>query len=210
MEARCPSDEVRPDVFLMNTTSLSLLDRLKRCQSDSADWRRMEEVYLPLLHRWLARVPGLRDEADDLAQEVLVVLLHQLPSFERQRHGSFRAWLRQVTVNRARAWCKGRGRQPLAGLGEEGERLLSQLEDPEGDLARQWDRDHDRHVLQRLLTLVQMDFDPRTWQAFTRFALDGLPAADVARELDLSENAVVQAKFRVLKRLRQEAGDLLN
>jgi RNA polymerase sigma-70 factor (ECF subfamily) len=194
----------------MTTTSLSLLDRLKRGPSDSADWRRLQEIYLPLIRRWLAGVPGLRDEADDLAQEVLVVLLRALPSFERQRHGSFRAWLRQVTVNRVRAWWKGRDRQPRVGLGAEGERLLAQLEDSGSDLARQWDRDHDRHVLQRLLALVQGDFEPGTWQAFTRFALDGLAAAEVARELGLSEGAVLQARFRILKRLRQEAGDLLS
>jgi RNA polymerase sigma-70 factor (ECF subfamily) len=88
--------------------------------------------------------------------------------------------------------------------------LLSQLEDPDSDLARQWDRDHDQHLLGKLLAVVQADFDPRTWEAFTRFALDGLPASDVARELETSESAVIQAKFRVLKRLREEAGELIS
>jgi RNA polymerase sigma-70 factor (ECF subfamily) len=50
---------------------------------------------------------------------------------------------------------------------------------------------------------------PTTWAAFQRVAVDGLPAARVAEELGLSENAVLQAKSRILKRLRQEAGDLL-
>ncbi len=194
----------------MNTTSLSLLDRIRRSPADSVDWRRFQEVYRPLIRGWLAGVPALRDEADDLAQEVMVVLLRELPAFERRRHGSFRAWLRQVTVNRIRAWVKGRVRQPQVGLGEEGQHLLAQLEDPNGDFARQWDRDHDQHVLQRLLALVQSDFEARTWQAFTRFALDGLTAADVARELGLSEGAVIQARFRILKRLREEADDLVS
>ena len=34
--------------------------------------------------------------------------------------------------------------------------------------------------------------------------------ARVAQERGMSESAVVQAKFRILKRLRQEAGDLLS
>jgi RNA polymerase sigma-70 factor, ECF subfamily len=55
---------------------------------------------LPLIARWLARVPGLGDEADDLAQEVFVVVIREIPRFQRQREGSFRAWLRQVTVNK--------------------------------------------------------------------------------------------------------------
>jgi len=76
--------------------------------------------------------------------------------------------------------------------------------------ARQWDRDHDQHVFQKVLALVQPDLKPASWRAFTRFAIDGLPAAAVARELEMSESAVMQAKFRVFKRLREKAGDLLD
>ena len=83
------------------------------------------------------------------------------------------------------------------------------LADPNGELAREWDSDHDRHVFQKLLALVQPDFSAATWEAFRRFAIDGQSAARVAEELGLSVNAVVQAKSRVLKRLREEAGDLL-
>ncbi len=49
----------------------------------------------------------------------------------------------------------------------------------------------------------------RTWEAFRRFGVDGVPAGQVAEELGLSENAVILAKSRVLKRLREEAGELL-
>jgi RNA polymerase sigma-70 factor (ECF subfamily) len=107
-------------------------------------------------------------------------------------------------------FCKARRKQPLARGGSEVEELLAQLEDPNSDLSRQWERDHDKHVFQKLLTLVQPDFTPATWQAFSRFALDGQAAARVAKELGMSESAVVQAKSRVLKRLREEAGDLID
>jgi RNA polymerase sigma-70 factor (ECF subfamily) len=158
----------------------------------------------------LSGVPGLRAEADDLAQDILIVLLRGLPSFERRRHGSFRAWLRQVTTNRVRAFWKANRKHSRNGSDGDGEKLLSQLEDPTSELARRWDREHDQHLLNKLLAAVRPDFDPNTWHAFTRFALDGLAAADVARELTMSETAIVQAKFRVLKRLREEAGDLMS
>jgi RNA polymerase sigma-70 factor (ECF subfamily) len=194
----------------MNTTSLSLLDRLKEAGPDAVEWHRLKDVYLPLIRSWLARIPGLRDDADDLAQDVFIVLLRGLPAFERRRHGSFRAWLRQVATNRAKAFRKaGRKRGRSEGDGET-ERDLDQLEDPNSNLARQWDRDYDLHLLGKLLAAVRPDFEPNTWQAFTRFALDGLTAAATAQELGISESAVVQAKFRVLKRLREEAGDLMS
>jgi RNA polymerase sigma-70 factor, ECF subfamily len=192
----------------MNTTSASLLERLKRARPDAPEWRRLQDIYLPLIRSWLARVPGPGAEADDLAQEVLVVLFRELPSFERRRHGSFRAWLRQITVNRIRGFVRDRHKQPLAGLGPEAGQLLAQLEDPGSDLARQWDQDYDRYLFRKMLAVVEADFAPATWQAFLRFGLEGRPAARVAAELGLSESAVMQAKFRVLKRLREEAGEL--
>ena len=194
----------------MNTTSLGLLDRLRRAKPDAAEWRRLQDIYLPLIRHWLALVPDLGDEGDDLAQEVLVVLFRELPSFERRRDGSFRAWLRQITVNRIRAFRKLQRKQPRTGLGDEAERLLAQLADPRSDLAQRWDQEHDTHVFRKLLAIVRPDFEPHTWRAFTRFALEGRSAAQVAAELGMSASAVVQAKFRILKRLRREAGDLLD
>ena len=192
----------------LNQTSLSLLDRLKGADPDSPDWSRLQEVYLPLIQRWLGRVPGLGDESADLSQEVLLVVVRELPRFVRLREGSFRAWLRQVTVNRVRTYRKQQGRIPAVGF-DATDGFLQRLADPNGDLAQEWDRDHDRHVVDKLLSLVQTDFSPSTWLAFQRFAIEGQPAARVAADLDLSENAVIQAKARILRRLRQEAGDLL-
>ncbi len=194
----------------MNTTSLGLLERLKHAGPDASEWRRLRDIYSPMIRQWLARLPNLHGEVDDLTQEVLVVLFRELPSFERRRDGSFRAWLRQITVNRMRAFYKTRRKQPLATGGPETDQLLAQLADPASELARQWDRDHDQHVFQKLLATVEGDFEPVTWQAFTRFAVEGRPAAQVAGELGMTESAVVQAKFRILKRLREEAGALLD
>jgi RNA polymerase sigma-70 factor (ECF subfamily) len=193
----------------VNPTSVSLLDRLRSAQPNAADWKRLQDIYEPLIQRWLGRIPGLGHEADDLTQEVFVVVLREIPRFDRRREGSFRAWLRKVAVNRLRTHRKQQHRRPIVGL-DPVEGFLDRLADPTSELARQWDLDHDRFVFQRLLALVQPDFTPTTWQAFHKFALDGLPAARVASEMSLSENAVLQAKSRILRRLREEAGDLLD
>jgi RNA polymerase sigma-70 factor (ECF subfamily) len=160
----------------VNTTSTSLLARLKVQSPANADWQRLHEIYAPLIRRWLVRVPGLGAEAEDVAQEVLVVVLREVPRFERRREGSFRAWLRQVTVNKLRTYHKQKRRRPLVGL-DPADDFLDRLADPNGDLARQWDRDHDQHVFQKLLATVQPDFGPATWAAFRRFAVEGIPAA---------------------------------
>jgi RNA polymerase sigma-70 factor (ECF subfamily) len=185
-----------------------LLDRLKAARPGTSDWSQLQGIYLPLIERWLGRVPGLGDESADLVQEVLIVVFREVPRFDRRREGSFRAWLRQVTVNRIRTYRRKRRRQPVAGL-DAADGFLERLSNPNDDLAREWDRDHDKHVVQKLLTLVQPAVSPTTWAAFQRFAVDGIPVLRVAEALGLSENAVILAKSRVLKRLRQDAGDLL-
>jgi hypothetical protein len=98
----------------MNTTSLGLLERLKLANPDAADWQRLQDLYLPLIRHLLSRLPGLHDEIDDLTQEVFLFLLRELPAFERRRHGSFRAWLRQITVHRTWAFYKSRRKRPTA------------------------------------------------------------------------------------------------
>jgi len=190
-------------------TPVSLLDRLRIAPPDDPDWARFQEIYLPLIERWLAQVPGLRDEAHDLAQEVLLVVFREIPRFERQREGSFRSWLRQVTLNRVRTDRRRRLNRPGVGL-DATEAFLDRLAEPSRELAREWDLEHDRHVFGKLQAIVQPRFAPATWEAFRRFALDGLPAARVAEELGMTVNAVLLAKSRILKRLRDEAGDLID
>ena len=118
----------------MTPTSVSLLDRLKAARPDASDWNRLQGIYLPLIGRWLGRVSGVGDEADDLAQEVFVVVIREIPRFRRQREGSFRASLRQVTVNKVRTHRRRRNRRPAAGL-DPADGFLDRLADPNGDLA---------------------------------------------------------------------------
>lgn len=194
----------------MHATSLGLLERLKHAGPASAEWGTLRDIYSPMIRSWLARSPDLGRELDDLTQEVLLVLFRELPAFERRRDGSFRAWLRLLTVNRVRAYWKARRKTPPAAGGSDADQFLARLADPCSDLAHRWDQEHDRHVVQRLLAAVEGDFERGTWLAFRHFALEGRPAAAVADELGLTESAVVQAKFRILKRLREMSGGLLD
>jgi RNA polymerase sigma-70 factor (ECF subfamily) len=57
---------------------------------------------------------------------------------------------------------------------------------------------------------MEGEFQPTTWKAFWQAVPLGRPAAEVAAELGISENAVYLAKGRVLRRLRQELNGLLD
>lgn len=193
----------------MHTTAVSLLDDL-RTRPDGPAWQRFAEVYQPWLRGWL-RSQGLQPaDVDDLVQDVLAVLVRELPNFRHNgRKGAFRTWLRGITVNCLRQQWRARRRVPEPG-GRGFEETLNQLADPRSPLTQVWERDHDQHLVRQLLQRVAADFEPRTWQAFRGFMLEGRGAAAVAAELGMSEGAVWTAKSHVLKRLRTVGRDLLD
>jgi RNA polymerase sigma-70 factor (ECF subfamily) len=142
---------------------------------------------------------------DDLVQDVLSVLVRELPRFDYEpERGRFRGWLRAILANRLRAFYRSRQSQPIATGASDFVQMAEQLEDPHSDLSQLWNLEHDRHVSRRLLDLIKPEFKPTTWQAFQRLALDGIKPAEVAKELGISRNAVFIAKSRVMRRLRQE------
>ncbi len=189
-------------------TSVSLLGRLAGAPTDD-DWRRLDDLYRPLLRVWLARAGVVASDVDDLVQEVLLVVVRKIAGFERRGQGAFRAWLRAVLANEVRDYFRGQKYRPTATGDSDILRRLDELESPDSALSRLWDREHDQHVAASLMQRVQGDFSPATWQAFHQYVLQGEPAAQVAAELGLSLNSVLLAKSRVLKRLRQEAAGLV-
>jgi RNA polymerase sigma-70 factor (ECF subfamily) len=179
-------------------------------QPPQSDWERLVALYRPWLRAWLLRHPLQGADVDDLVGEVLTVLVKKLPQFQHSGHaGAFRGWLRSILAFQLRYHYRQNQRRPQA-LGEAGEEMLAQLEQPDSALSRRWDQDHDRHVLARLLELLEPEFTTSTWQAFRRSALEGRDVAVVADELGLTSNAVCVARSRVLRRLREEARGLLD
>jgi RNA polymerase sigma-70 factor (ECF subfamily) len=188
----------------MHTTSFSLLQRLRQ-PGEQDSWARFVKLYTPLLFYW-GRRAGLRpDDAADLVQEVLTVLVQKLPEFSYDGDKSFRNWLRTITLNKWRDYCRRRALQPrpldvadLSGLAEPAQ---------DGAFA---ETEYRQQLVARALELLRAEFQPTTWQAAYALLSAGQPAADVARQLGISTNAVYLAKSRVLRRLREELSGLLD
>jgi RNA polymerase sigma-70 factor (ECF subfamily) len=191
-------------------TSKSLLDRA-RDLGDAASWRRLTDLYTPLIQRWIRPYVAQPADADDVIQEVLVAVARDLPGFRHnQAPGAFRAWLRGIAVNRLREYWRSRHGHPQAAGGNGIVETLQQLEDPHSPLSRSWDLEHDRHVAQSLLESIRLEFQPASWQAFEEVVRAGRPAGEVAAELGMSVNAVLIAKSRILKQLRLKARGLVD
>jgi RNA polymerase sigma factor (sigma-70 family) len=193
----------------MLPTSATLLERLRDCADDGA-WKRLVAIYRPWLLGWIKRQGLTEADSDDLLQEIFLVVLRELPYFRHnQRAGAFRSWLRTIAVHRLRDALRGRRYRPIATGDQQVFDQLQQLEDPASELTTQWELEHDRHVVARLLALIEPDFQAVTFDAFRRVMLLGNTPAVVAREIGMSVNAVLLAKSRILARLRQEARGLI-
>src|SRR6516164_5756033 len=150
-------------------TSVSLLERLAGAPTDG-DWRRLDDLYRPLLRDWVARAGVAASDVDDLVQDVLLVVFREVAGFERRGRGAFRAWLRTILAHRVRDYFRGQKYRPTATGDSDFLRRLDELESSDSALSRQWDREHDEHVAASLMNRVQGDFEPVTWQAFRRHA----------------------------------------
>ncbi len=190
-------------------TSASLLDRLRQCP-DEESWRRLDDLYRPLILRWIERDPALRQEADDLAQEILSVVVRELHGFERERTGSFRKWLRTIMDHRVKGYRRKRQHGPQALGIEPDEGPLAQLAEDHSELSQRWEQEHNEHVVGRLLRLIAEEFIDLHVRAFRRHVLEGASASETAGELGVSDNVVLLAKSRILARLREVGKGLLD
>jgi RNA polymerase sigma-70 factor (ECF subfamily) len=172
---------------------------------DETAWRRLVQLYTPLLFFWARRCGESEDDASDLVQEVFVILLQTLPTFEYDpERGGFRSWLRTLLLNklRDRKRRQARDEKALAQHGPE-----AQLP----DIAEVFsEAEYRRELSRRALRLMQSEFAPATWKACWETVVEGRPAVEVGRELGITENAVYIARCRVLRRLRQELSGLVD
>jgi RNA polymerase sigma-70 factor, ECF subfamily len=188
-----------------NSTSLTLLERIRG--RDEEAWRRLLHVYAPLVDRWCG-MKGVRgQDADDVQQEVFRAVAASLANFRRDRAGdTFRGWLRGITRNKLLDHFRRRESQPAALGGTDAQRRLEQV--VEADLPE--DSEELGGLYHRALDLVRSEFEDRTWIAFWRSTIVGHDVADIAADLGVTPAAVRKAKSRVLHRLREEIGDLID
>ncbi|MDG1838350.1 MAG: sigma-70 family RNA polymerase sigma factor [Phycisphaerales bacterium] len=144
-----------------------------------------------------ARNAGLpAQEADDVLQDVLLGFFRVSERFEYDpKKGRFRGYLKRVTLNAIRA--RHRRKRPTTGFDD--------TVDPpiESDLDAAWDRQWTEQLLQRAMGEAKNEVEERTWQAFELYGVRGVPAEEVAKEIDMSPSAIRHAKMRLTRRVRE-------
>jgi len=189
-------------------TSKTLLQRLRA--NDSEAWRVMVQLYTPLVRHWATR-GGVRGvDVEDVTQEVLQAAATHLQNFRRDKPGdSFRGWLRGITRNMVLQHFRKSGRNPRGSGGTDALIQLHEVEDAAGpdsdaDPAEELDG-----LRRRALELVRGEFEERTWRAFWMTVVESRSPADIAAEMGVTPTAIRMAKSRVLRRLKETFGDLI-
>jgi RNA polymerase sigma-70 factor (ECF subfamily) len=189
-----------------DSTSRSLLVRAGA--NDQEAWQRLVSLYSPLVGYW-CRARGVHpDDLADVSQEIFAAAATGLKNYRHDLPGStFRGWLRGIASHKLQDYH----RRPSA-RGEGGSTALVRMQqvpaDGEGSVHSEGDGEV-ASLYRRALEQVRSQFEERTWQAFWKVAMEDKTPADVAAELGLSVTSVRQAKSRVLRRLKEELGELI-
>lgn len=175
-------------------------------------------MYAPLVVRWCYGRGLAATDAEDVSQEVFLRVSERLDQFRKEKPtDTFRGWLCRITHNEIANHF----------------RRLERLKTPEGgtvahvrtqtnfapqnsniDFDLSADDDGEENVraaaflYHEAVTRVRCEFEDKTWQMFWRTAVDGNTAIAIAIELGVTPAAVRKAKSRILRRLKQEVGDL--
>jgi RNA polymerase sigma-70 factor (ECF subfamily) len=196
---------------LIQPTSISLLALAMKSDVDEEAWKNLHAVYSPLIQRWLRGREVVGVDADDLAQEVMIVVMRKLPSFSHNgRTGAFRKWLRMIVFNCTRDFWKAKRIRPKTMDDTAFLRQLDELKSDSSELTQKWNLEHDQLVMQQLLKQAEETVQPTTWQAFQLCTIELKEPDEVAREVGISLASVYAAKSRVLARLRQLSDELID
>ncbi len=190
----------------MNTTSESLLFRLHDGSSVARGdaWTSFTKLYTPLIFYW-ARKMGLQaEDAADLVQDVMAIVLQKIGDLDYDARRSFRGWLRAVTLNQYRQQLR---KKKLKLVDASATFLASH---PSADLAEQtWDQDYARSLLQHAMKSLQPGFAPKTWAALETLMKSGQSVAEVSEQAGIRPTTLYSAKARLMRRLKRQLEGLL-
>ena len=194
----------------MNTTSESLLLRLQHndnetgAEIDQSAWETFVSLYSPLMFYWARKVGLGQADAADLVQEVFAIVFRRLPEFRYDREGSFRGWLRTVTMNKFREQHR-KNKVPLRPATESILERLASIPEAEST----WDIDYSRMLLQQAMQKMECDFEPATWQALSAVMSGELTVELAANKFDVSSWTIYSARSRLMRRLREQLDGLM-
>lgn len=193
------------------TTHLSLLLRVHDPRADAA-WDEFVKRYQPHILALVRDVFRLQpQDAEDVAQDVLLKTLRAMQSFRYDSTRKFRAWLRTITRNAVRDAFRSRQQQLDRASGDSQiQQLLNDQIDPRRCVSDRLEEQLYGDLLEEAERRVSQRVESRTWNAYLALGhADSVPR-EVAEQLGMNVAAVYKAKSKVIKMMREEIAALID
>jgi RNA polymerase sigma-70 factor (ECF subfamily) len=194
-----------------SSTSYSYSSLVLRLQeNDETAWQELVDLFAPLIFHWCNRLQLDASDSSDVMQEVFAAVSHSIANFRPQGDGALRGWLWKITQNKVRDFYRKNNLRAKAIGGSTALLNLNQIADAGVDLSHEemTSETEAKRLVSRALKLIENDFQVTTWTAFWRATIDGHDTVWISQDLGISPNSVRQAKSRVLRRLREQLGDV--
>ena len=155
-----------------------------------------------MIRDWCLRWGSRPEDAEDVAQEVLLKLLAAMRTFRYDPDRSFRAWLKTVTQNAWIDFGKAHRRRVRTGDPDRFRAILDAR--ALDDLSSRMEEAYEREWLEVAMRRVKRRVKPANWRAFHLTAMEGLSGAEAAEQLGMTVARVFIAKHRVQRMLEEE------
>lgn len=168
----------------------------RACEGDVAAWSRLYQLCFPAVFRQLRHYTGDTALAEELAQEAFAQAMISRDRFDRAR--SFQAWLFGIALNVARKYWR---RQRSTAAAHARLEVMARTCPPAGPGP---DDAHLQRERSRILYAVLADLPERMREAFLVRELQGLPVAEAAELLGISEGNLAVRVHRARAKITDE------
>jgi RNA polymerase sigma-70 factor, ECF subfamily len=176
----------------------------KVLRHDERSWREFLRRFRPLIYRCISKVTGRYDsvlssaDVDEVYAEVLLSLLRddmrKLRLYDARRGSKLSSWLGLLATNMAYDFLRGTARRPILDRIDGAPDIDSPDASPLDNLLEA----EQRQVLNGLLA----DYSDKDRTFVSLFYAQGMPAEDVADEMNISIKTVYSKKHKLLTRLQ--------
>ena len=172
-------------------------DMVRRCvEGDTTAWRTLYDRHFPDVERLVSSLGIVDAEADDICQEIFVIIYKNLARFRGEARLS--TWIYRLATREAIRFARRRRLlRGLADLFARDKRAAAPTDWSESEAGR-------RHYLRQLLDKLP----PERRLALVLYEIEGVPVSEIARISDCAENTVWTRLHRArtdLEKLAQEA-----
>jgi len=182
-------------------TTSTILQDLADFSNQSA-WERFATRFRSPIVNFARRMGLSEADAEDTAQETLVAFAeaYRQGRYDRTK-GRLSQWLFGIAFRQALSERRGAARRARLTAQANGSSFGADVVDDAA--AKLWDQEWEQALLQTCLLRARQEVEPTTFRAFELLMREGRTPADVAAELRVPVKSVYNAKYTVLKRMRE-------